>query len=176
MKAIEIDVDVNRAIENGRRDFGESANQILRRLLGIDVDVPGADVAMPRVRHARSSGAYSTSIGTKVVEANSLKELLARSILVCERLQPGFIETLSLQPTPKGRYIVARSPSGLYPHSPQLAEYAERLNEDWWFDTNVGRNQATAYLGKFARLLHLPSIPTIQKRSEKTALTRDDIL
>lgn len=176
VKGIEIDVDVNRAIENGRRDFGESPNEILRRLLGIDMDVAGADSAVPRVRHPRSSGAYSTRLGTKTVEANSLKELLARSILVGERLHPGFIEMLSQHPTPKGRFVVARSVSGLYPRSPQLAEYAERLNEDWWFDTNVGRNQVGAYLTTFARLLQLSSIPTIQKRTEKTSLTLEDIL
>ena len=175
MKQIEIDLDVNRALGNARRSFDESPNDILRRLVGIDRPAPPARPAEPRQRASRSSGAYSTLLGPHAIEANTLKHLLARSILVAETLQPGFIEQLSQQPTPKGRFIVSRSASGLYPRSPQLVEYAEKLDETWWYDTNVGRAQVSAYLVKFAKTLRLPTLPAILKRQEKSSLTLADL-
>lgn len=173
MKTIEIDLDVNKAIEAGRIGFDESPNEILRRLLGIDLR-PRNDVrTIPRA--PRSSGAYSTTIGPATIEANSLKELLRRAILLGEKLQPGFIDRLSRQATPKGRHIVATSPNGLYPKSPQLVEFGERLNGEWWYDTNVGRNQLLAYLRQFAHLLQLTTLPAVHKRSERTVLTLEDL-
>lgn len=174
MKTIEIDLDVNKAIEAGRIDFEESPNKILRRLLGIDLKPRDAD-ARPIPRAPRSSGAYSTTIGSVTIEANSLKELLRRAILLSEKLQPGFIERLSRQATPKGRHIVAMTPAGLYPQSPQLMEFGERLNGEWWYDTNVGRNQVLAYLKQFAQLLQLTTLPAVHKRSERTVLTLEDL-
>ena len=112
-----------------------------------------------------------TVIGTVPVEANSLKELLRRAILIAEKSRAGFIEQLARTPTPKGRFIVARTAASLYPKSPQLVEYADRLDPEWWYDTNVGRSQVLAYLRVLSRLLKLPHHPTIQKRSEKSALT-----
>jgi hypothetical protein len=70
---------------------------------------------------------------------------------------------------------VAREPTGLYPRSPQLVEFAGRLNEEWWYDTNVGRSQVRAYLQKFAKMLKLAGIPRISKRSEKSEITLADL-
>lgn len=174
MKSIEIDLDVNKAIEAGRIGFEESPNQILRRLLGIDARPRDAELrTVPRT--PRSSGAYSTTLGTATIEANSLKELLRRAILMSEKLEPGFIERLSLLPTRRGRYVVARSTAGLYPKSPQLAEYGEQLDAEWWYDTNVGRTQVLACLRQFAQLLKLPSLPALHKRAERTLLTLEDL-
>jgi len=170
MKAIDIDIDVHRAIETGRLTFEESPNQILRRLLGIDLGP-----LVPRVRVERSSGAYSVVLGDKPIEANGLKELLRRVILASAKMQPGFIETLSATPTPRGRYIVSKTPEGIYPKHPHLAVHAARLNDEWWYDSNVSRGQVAAYLRKFAKMLKLSSIPTIQKRSEKSVLTLADL-
>jgi hypothetical protein len=174
LKTIEIDLDVNKAIEAGRIDFEESPNEVLRRLLGIDLRPRDADTR-PIPRTPRSSGAYTTTIGSATIEANSLKELLRRAILLSEKLQPGFIERLSGQATPKGRHIVAKTPTGLYPKSPQLMEFGERLNSEWWYDTNVGRNQVLAYLKQLAQLLQLATLPAVHKRSERTVLTLEDL-
>ena len=170
MKGVEVDIDVNRVIEAGRLEFDETHNQILRRLLSIDTGP-----VVPRVGVARSSGAYSTVIGKTPVEANGLKELLRRVILLCAKIHPGFVDELSRMPTPRGRFIVARTPEGLYPHSRHLAGHAERLDADWWYDNNVGRDQVASYFRKFAILLRLPQVPTIQKRSEKSMLTAEDL-
>ena len=123
MKQIEIDLDVNRAIENGRISFDESHNQVLRRLLAIDGRPVRRNVQTPGVlRSPRSSGAYSAMIGATPIEGNSLKELLRRVILKGDKLQPGFIDGLARLPTARGRHIVAPTPHGRYPKSPQLVE------------------------------------------------------
>jgi len=173
MKKIKIDIEVKRAIEAGRVDFDEGENAILRRLLGIDRRPGPAKV--PRQRLGRSSGAYSTTIGKKTIEANSLKEVLRRAILVCAREQAGFIEALAELPTARGRHIVALSAAKLYPRAPHLIDYAERLDDTWWYDTNVGRGQVTAYLKLFAGMLKLETLPVIDKRVEKSTVTAADL-
>lgn len=174
MKSIEIDIDVNRAIENGRRAFEESPNAILRRLLGLDV-IPKVATLPSQLRQSRSSGAYSTSLGSAVVEANSLKELLRRVLLLAERRRPGILAEIAAISTPKGRHIVGSSPEALYPRSPHLTRLAERLNDGWWFDTNVGKAQVLAYLKLISQILKLGQIPTLHKRSEKTPMTLADL-
>jgi hypothetical protein len=174
MKSIEIDLDVNRVIENARLSFEESQNEILRRLLRLDVAIR-TDATQPRIRAPRSSGAYSTTIGKQPIEANSLKELLRAVILVCAKRNPEFLEAVARVSTRRGRHIIARSPEEIYPQSPQLVEYAERLDSRWWFDTNVGRDQVAAYLKVIAKIAHLPHIPVINKRSEKSAMTLRDL-
>lgn len=174
MKSIEIDLDVHRAIENARLSFDETENAILRRALGIDPRTSTSEVR-PRPRLPRSSGAYSTSIDGAMIEANSLKELLRRALLVLEKRRPGFLASLANYSTPRGRRIVARSPEALYANSPHLAGLAEKVDSEWWFDTNVSRNQVEGYMKTLAQMAKLPVIPTVQKRSEKTTLTLEDL-
>jgi len=53
-RSIAIDLDVHRLVEANRRDFGESENAILRRLLGLDgAGVPAAPPARPLVEPGR---------------------------------------------------------------------------------------------------------------------------
>lgn len=174
LETIEIDLDVSKAIEARRLSADESPNQILRRLLGINLRSSDAG-AGPMPRTSRSSGAYSTTLGSVTIEANSLKELLRRTILLCEKSQPGFIGRLARQPTRRGRYLVAKSAAGLYPKSPQLAAFGERLNSAWWYDTNVSRTQVLAHLRQFAEVLQFSTLPTLHKRSERTTLTLADL-
>ena len=174
MREIEIDLDVHRKIEAGRQSFRESENTILRRLLGIDAKASA--VARPTApRTPRSSGAYSTALGGTFIEANSLKELLRRAILVGEKQKPGTIDRLAREPTRRGRRVVARTSSELYPNAPHLAGFAEALTDGWWYDTNVSRRQVKGYLAMLAGALGLSALPDIHKRSEKTNLTLDDL-
>ena len=174
MRSIEIDLEVHRAIENGRSGFDESENAILRRLIGIDLP-PAPRPVRPSIRSARSSGAYSIVFGDQPIEGNSLKELLRRVLLLMEKRRPGFLERLADQRTPRGRHIVSRSPEGLYPKTPHLARLGERLNRDWWFDTNISRKQVEAYLKLLARMAHLATVPVLHKRPEKSALSPADL-
>ena len=176
MKQIDIDLDVYRAIENGRIGFDENPNTILRRLLAIDARQPRPDgVVPPMPRSSRSSGAYSTMLGNTSIEANSLKELLRRVILKGAQLKPGFVDILAEQPSARGRHIVAQTPEALYPKTPHLLAFAERLDADWWYDTNVGRSQVQAYFKLIAGLLALPHVPAISKRSEKSLMSLQDL-
>lgn len=174
MRSIEIDLDVHRAIETGRAGFEESDNQILRRLLGIDSPA-SQQATQAKLRSPRSSGAYSTMVGSFAIEANSLKELLRRVLLRCEQLRPKFLAELSATPTSRGRHIVAARAEDIYPQTPHLIAYAERLDRNWWFDTNIGRDQVAAYFKVVARLARLPHIPTVNKRSQKTTVTLEDL-
>jgi hypothetical protein len=176
MKKVEIDNDVHRAIEGDRLAFDETINDILRRMLGIDARPQGAE-RPAAARLPRSSGAYSTVVGNDVVEANSLKELLRRVILLSDKRQPGFLRDLSKVTTARGRRIIARAPENLYPPAaPHLIRFAEKLDGTWWFDTNVGRNQVLARLKIVAGLRHLNALPTLRKRSEKTTLLLSDLV
>lgn len=173
MRRVEIDLAVYKAIEASRLSFEESENDILRRIVGID-PTPHS-TRQPIQRTPRSSGAYSTIIEGRPVEGNSLKELLRRCILMTEKIQPGLIKTLAQQTTRRGRRIVARGPLALYPNAPQLGEFAERLNEEWWYDTNVGRRQVESYLKTLATLGHFRTIPKVAKRSQKSTVTLADL-
>jgi hypothetical protein len=174
VKRIDIDLDVNRAIENGRSTFDEDQNAILRRLLGIDT-APRGGQSRPMPRTPRSSGAYSTVVDGRPVEANSLKDLLRRVILVCAKGRRGFLRALGEVTTRRGRRMIAMTPAALYPQTPHLARYAEKLNEQWWYDTNIGRDQVAAYFKIIAKLAGLAHIPAISKRSEKTTQTPEDL-
>lgn len=66
MKQIEIDLDVHRFIENARKDFNESENSILRRLLGIE--------EINKVQES-SNLSYSLSLSEKRKALQSLGEL-----------------------------------------------------------------------------------------------------
>jgi hypothetical protein len=173
MRHIEIDLDVHRKIEAGRQSFQESENVILRRLLGIDPKVSEERSHVQRT--PRSSGAYSTALGDTSIEANSLKELLRRAILVGEKRKPGTIDRLARETTRRGRRVVGRTSGELYPNSPHLAGLAEELTDGWWYDTNVSRKQVLSYLAMLAAALGLPALPEIHKRSEKTSLTLSDL-
>ncbi len=114
-------------------------------------------------------------IGAQPVEANSLKELLRLSILVCAKANVGFLDALAEVATRRGRHIIGGSPEQIYPQSPPLVAYAEKLDSKWWFDTNIGRDQVAAYLKIIAQLAHLSQVPAISKRSEKTTVTPEDL-
>lgn len=172
MRNIEIDLDVHRAIENARTDFSQSENAILRLLLALDTK-PVEYRAKPR--QARSSGAYSVVLGGRPIEANTLKELLRRSMLYLARVRPRFLETVATHATRRGRRLIARTPEALYPSSPHLAGLAEKVDGQWWYDTNVNRQQVQAYIRALCEMAGIPDRPIINKRSEKTTLRLEDM-
>jgi len=57
-RTIEIDIDVHKAIELAREDFNETDNSVLRRMLGIDVDIipKASNACRPWVGKGYSSG------------------------------------------------------------------------------------------------------------------------
>ena len=139
---IEIDIDVHRAIEARRTDFGQSKNDILREEVFGMRPVPSepaeARVSIPRTRR---TGEYAFNLHGKSTEAGSLKGAYLGCLRALAELQPGFLEELGKLST-RARRIVAREPRDLFLKKPELAaKFAEPLCGDWWADTNLSRQQ-----------------------------------
>ena len=138
---IAIDIDVHRAIEARRTDFGQSHNEILREVFGITNGQPepaGSPAPIPRTRR---TGEYAFSLHGKRVEARSLKDAYLGCLRALAELKPGFLEKLGTRST-RARRIVAREPKDLFLKKPELAaKFATQLCGDWWADTNLSRQQ-----------------------------------
>lgn len=157
MRPVMLDLAVHKAIEARRRTFDESANDILRRALGLSGPVSSspADI-VPKVRQSRQGGHYRISFIGRSFEAPSLKGCLREVLLAAEEEQPGFLARLARFQSRKGRRIVASRAHDLYPNSPQLIQdHAERLKPGWWYDTNVSRKQCVGYFREIGRVADL---------------------
>jgi hypothetical protein len=127
MKQIEIDLDVSREIEVARLSFSETENDILRRLLRIGWS-EGSSVSRPEEQIGqRSTGTFSFTY--------------KRLLLLIHADNSDFLSELAEQPVRRGR-IVSKDKQALYQTSPHLAEqYAEKLTDDYWYDTNLSTDQ-----------------------------------
>lgn len=159
-KQIGIDVDVHRAIEQKRRSFSESENDILRRIL-----LPSNSVAAPRVSKGRavpepicatrSRGLWTVEILGERKSAANLKDAYRRLLLHLYARYPDFLQKFSRE-SAKSRRYVARSPEDLYFKSPHLAEHhGKELFDGWYFDTNLSAEQVSARARSAARLCGL---------------------
>ena len=155
---INIDIDVYRAIEARRSEFDQSHNDILRTVFGLRTDkhhvsVPsmGQKPAEPHTVDSTLLGAGDTKTrrtGLFTVELlgdnfnkYSLKDAYLLCLRLLSKLDPDFMENLSKKET-RARRIVAQRKEDLYKNNPRLAEeFAVRLLEGWWVDTNLSRNQ-----------------------------------
>lgn len=135
MRAIEIDIDVHRAIEARRADFGQTDNEILREVFNLRNNQSSADP--PR----RRTGTYAYELLGERVEEGSLQAAYTSCLLNIAERKSGFFEQLSKEST-KSRRIVARDPEKLYLKTPGLSEkYARALLDGWWVDINLSRQQ-----------------------------------
>lgn len=145
LKQIEIDVDVNRAIEQARRSFSETENDILRRLLVGDV-VDRPSPSRRRVRalteaQTRSRGLWSVEVKGERTPASNMKAAYRALLLKLDEVSPGFLEQFASERA-RSRRFVARKPTDLYDSSPHLAdEHAQPLKDGWYFDTNLSTEQ-----------------------------------
>ena len=169
---IQVDVEVNRAIEQGRLAFGESANDILRRLLlparrgrarvrpaadatdgaAADTTAGGAPAAGP----SRSRGLWSVEIAGKRIAAANLKHAYRLLLRELDAAHPHFLAAFADEKT-FGRRYVARTPAALFARSPHLARrHAAPIGDGWYFDTNVSVAQVARRARIAARLCGLP--------------------
>lgn len=160
MTQIDIDLDVYKALEAHRTSFNEPHNSILRRLLDIENNVKNEWVVLESddggERRSRRGGTYELKLLSTTVRCSSLKEVLKECLLRVESQKSGFLDKLSNYVSPRsGRHIVARQRTGVHPESPQLAQYAERLNDMWWFDTNISRGTCVRYLETIGRVAEI---------------------
>jgi hypothetical protein len=157
-RTIEIDVDVHRAIERGRRGLGESENDILRRLL-LPARMPGPRPEPVRATGAASAqprrrGLWSIEIGGRQIAAANLKDAYWLLLATLHRAHPGFLEAFAEERT-FGRKFVARAPAELYDRSPHLARHAQPLGDGWYFDSNLSAAQVAKRARIAARLCGL---------------------
>jgi len=153
-RQIAIDLDVHRAIERQRQAFGETENDILRRLLE-PVRGRKAGARASALRDAprsaspapRSRGLWSVEIGGRKIPAANLKHAYRRLLRELAAAHPQFLDAFAGE---KGRTRrpVARTPAALYGRSRHLARHAEPLLEGWYFDSNLSAARA----GKLARV------------------------
>jgi hypothetical protein len=160
-KQIEIDVEVNRAIEQARLSFAESENEILRRLLlksrvaktaiHARAPAPPSPQGPPRAR-----GLWTVELSGARESAANLRDaygLLLRRL--AERF-PDFLERFSHEKA-RSRRFVARNGLHLYGTAPHLAgKHAKPLVDGWFFDTNLSTVQVAQRVRIAARLCGLP--------------------
>jgi hypothetical protein len=143
MKQIAIDVDVNRAIENNRLSFGESENDILRRMI-VGQTSTTQPPRKPSSRQFRQRGEWEVHLNGDAHGAANLKDAYCQLLRLLGKRDPAFLDTFAGRQA-RARRFVARKPEALYLNSPHLAkDHAERLQEGWYVDTNLSKEQVAS--------------------------------
>ena len=155
---INIDIDVYRAIEARRSEFNQNHNDILRTVFGLGTDThrvpPRSMEQEPAVSRpvdsiilnagdtqTRRTGLFTVELLGDSFKKYSLKDAYLLCLRLLSELDPDFLDNLSQKET-RARRIVAQRKENLYKNNPRLAEeFAVRLLEGWWVDTNLSRNQ-----------------------------------
>lgn len=156
-KQIGIDVDVNRAIEQARESFGETENDILRRLLITDQRrIARKPNAVQQAFEAmRSRGLWCVEVKGERFPAANMKEAYKTLLLKLADRSEDFLDDFAGERS-RSRRFVAKSPSDLYDTSPHLAsDHAQLLTEDWYFDTNLSTEQVATRARIAARVAGL---------------------
>ena len=160
LKQVGIDVDVNRMVEQHRRSFSESVNDILRRVLPL---IPPSETPPVRfapsspesVRAIRTRGQWTVEIDDRRIAAGSLKAAYRTLLLALSERSPDFLARFA-EEKGRSRRFVARTPGALYGASPHLAkDHAEPLTDGWYLDTNLSAAQVSARARIAARLCGL---------------------
>ena len=161
MKQVGIDVDANRMIEQHRRSFAESTNDILRRILPLVP--PSADPPVPSATHSvppppagtRVRGQWTVEVLGDRIPAANLKSAYRSLLEALSNREAGFMARFS-EEKGRSRRFVARTPEQLYAASPHLARrHAERLADGWYFDTNLSTAQVATRAKIAARICGL---------------------
>jgi negative regulator of replication initiation len=162
-KSVEIDLEVNAAIESRRRSFAESHNDILRRALLADDSrggVPPAPAQTAAVADSKRPGERMTGRWTVMFlgrreTAPNLKGAYRHLLLLLHAQDGRFLARFAGQQA-RARRFVARSPEDLYLNSPDLAKHhAKPLVDGWFFDTNLSTDQVARRARIAARIAGL---------------------
>lgn len=159
LKQVDIDVDVNRMVEQHRRSFAESINDILSRILPlVPVSAPPVPLKGGTPSPApgtRTRGQWTVEIEGRRIAAGNLKAAYRTLLLALSERSPDFLARFA-EEKGRSRRFVARTPGGLYGASPHLAkDHAEPLADGWYFDTNLSTAQVSARARVAARLCGL---------------------
>src|SRR5215210_2429515 len=160
LKQIRIDVDVHRVIEQHRRSFAESENDILRRVLPLVPVAPAPPVSLAAIVSQRSAGSRARGQWTVEIEGERISSPNLKSAYrsLLEALDARYPDFLGKFADEKGRSrrFVARAPTQLYAASPHLAKkHAEPLAAGWYLDTNLSTAQVSLRARVAARICGL---------------------
>ena len=167
LKQVGVDVEVNRLVEQHRRSFSESFNDILRRILPlVPLAAPpppspppppldgGAGLRSPGTV-VRTRGQWTVEIEGRRIAAANLKSAYRALLLALADRSPDFLACFA-EEKGRSRRFVARTPGGLYGASPHLAkDHGEPLVDGWFFDANLSAAQVSARARIAARLCGL---------------------
>ena len=136
---IEVSLDTFKAIEAARLSFGESHDEIVRRVLA---SPRAARIATRTAAPAtRRRGNVSVELFGRAQPAANLKAAYIAALTALVRHKPSLFEHLAQEGRTRRRWI-ARSAEGLYADSPHLADnHAHQILPGWFLDTNLSRAQ-----------------------------------
>lgn len=167
LKQIEIDVDINRLIEEGRRSFDESENDILRRILLADRAAQQREAAAPpppppfppavaeQDEPRRVRGNWAVEYQGEMLPAANLKDAYRTLLLRLADDFPNFLDEFASFGS-RSRRFVARTPHELYANSPHLTTtHARILGHGWFYDTNLSADQISQRARVAARICGL---------------------
>lgn len=159
LKQVGIDLEVNRMVEQHRRSFSESTNDILARILPlVPILAPSRPVRVGTASSApgtRTRGQWTVAIEGRRISAGNLKVAYRTLLIALSERFPDFLARFA-EEKGRSRRFVARTPGGLYGASPHLAkDHAEALVDGWYFDTNLSSAQVAARARVAARLCGL---------------------
>lgn len=154
MRKIDVDFDVHQLIELERRNFGESPNDVLRRLLGLrdatgasppapDNDQPATSSAPPRTPAVRRPRPGELLLRGKTFQHRSGKEAMTIVLRELAISDAGFLGCCAQHPSNQGRKRrhIARTLAELYPDRPDLHDQHEVLPGGWFVGTNISNAQ-----------------------------------
>jgi negative regulator of replication initiation len=143
MKQISIDVDVDKAIYANRLTLSESENDILRRMLlsPAHPSLPKRVAPIGIPRELKRRGKWSVHLLGDEHKAANMKDAYCILLGLLADLDSEFLEQFSVLGSSSRRYI-AKNALSLFTKSAHLAkDHATSLNEEWFADTNVSRQQ-----------------------------------
>jgi hypothetical protein len=158
MKQIAVDVEVNRAIENGRMSFAETENDILKRLLRVTpqaTKISEVPELASKSGATRTNGNWTVRVRGEAIAVPNLREAYRTVLLRLSDAHSDFLENLSKERS-RSRRFVARRPEDLYANSSHLASaHAKPLKGGWFYDSNLSAEQVSQRVRTAARLCGL---------------------
>jgi hypothetical protein len=139
-----------KVIEAARLSFGESHDEIIRRIFARGPSRRSQSVRegaryAPALRRRR--GNVRIELFTRETPVANLKYAYIAALQSLARHKPSLFELLSLEGTSRRRWS-ARTTEALFPGSPHLArDHAFEVAPEWFIDTNLSRAQIEARLG-----------------------------
>ena len=165
---MQLDLEAHMLVERERMSLEESHLDIIKRVFNDYQSYkqqnsspadPGQHIPSGRNRRkspatSRETGQFLVRVKDKQIFKQSQKSAYKQALFWLNDYSDGLFEKLSREQTSRGRKFVARHPSELYP-KPGFEHFAEPLDDEWFVDLNLSRQQKIQRLKVAARLAGL---------------------